>query len=365
MKSELENIARWLCVGFGLVLIAFSLSLYENEEGEVKNRLEAIWVTLSDAGSIAVRKHAAFMAGIAALTGRLFDRLFGSKLFSIWSVGASACLSLASVAVVCSPGLSTTLRELPAPFYWSLATLLLLMGFAPALLKRPGGIQNAKVLRIVWLVGAAFLVFVTFIVMDVVNWFNLPARPVQMGEGMYLIEAENVEYYYYAALVVIAIASDTIFIATTRWLLRVSSRLDSLTRILALMLGNVLLACVLVIVPLSWAWGVGVVPTVIRSGNIVRTLNYLAGTATSHESFLATLAASNLLDGLVASAFFILFFTLLLHRLIWPIIQRPVYALATRDVVRRRRVIRKIGVALVGVGAFGPDAVKFIEKLAP
>jgi hypothetical protein len=362
MKLELMNIARWLCAGLGLALIAFSLSLYENEEGEVKNRLEAIWVTLSDAGSIAVRKHAAFMAGVAALTGRLFDRLFGVKLFSLWSVGVSACLSLASVVIVCSPGLSTMLSQLPVPFYWSLATLLLLMGFVPALRWRSGGIQNAKVLRIFWLVGVAFLVFLTFIAMDSVDWFNLPIRP---GGGMDFIEVENAEYYYYAAFVVVTIASDTIFIAATRWLLRVSSRLDSLAAILAIMLGNVLLAFLLVVVPVSWAWGVGVVPTAFRSGNIVKTLNDYAYVSNSHQSFLATLAASNLLDGLVASAFFILFFTLLLHRLIWPFIQRPVYALATRDVVRRRRVIRKIGLALVGVGAFGPDAVKFIEKLVP
>ncbi len=190
-------------------------------------------------------------------------------------------------------------------------------------------------------------------------------RPVQMGEGIELISVENAEYYYYAVFIAITIASDTLFIAVTRWLLRLGSRLDNLTKILALMIGNVMLACLLVVVPLSWAWGVGVVPTVIRSGKIVQTLNYLAGTANSHQSFLATLAASNLLDGLVASAFFVLFFTLLLHHLIWPIVQRPVYALATRDVVRRRRVIRKIGIALVGVGALGPDAVKFIEKLVP
>jgi hypothetical protein len=362
MKPELVNIVRWLCAGLGFVLIALSLLLYENEEGEIKNRLEAVWVALSDAGTKAVGKHAAFMAGVAALAGRLFDRLFGPKFFSAWSVGVSACFSLASVAIVCSPGLANLLDLFPVTGYWSVVTLLVLMGFVPAVLG-PGRIQNARVLRILWLVGVAFLVFVTFIAMDSVDWFNLPGRPVQLGESMEIIEVENAEYYYYAIFLVITIASDTLFIAATRWLLRVSSRLDSLAKILALMLGNVLLACVLVVVPVSWAWGVGVVPTAFRSGKIVETLNYHAANSTSHQSFLATLAASNLLDGLVASAFFILFFALLLHRLIWPIIQRPVYALATRDVVRRRRAIRKIGIAFVGVGALGPDVVKFIERL--
>jgi hypothetical protein len=83
------------------------------------------------------------------------------------------------------------------------------------------------------------------------------------------------------------------------------------------------------------------------------------------RAYGATLAASNLLDGLVASAFFILFCALLLHRLIWPVIQRPVYALATRDVVRRRRAIRTVGIAFVGLGALGDGVLKFIEKVVP
>jgi hypothetical protein len=364
MNSELLKIGRWLCVALGFALVAFSLLLYENEEGEITNRLQAAWEALSIAGSKAIRKHAAFMAGVAALAGRLFDRFFGRKLFSIWSVGVSACLSLASVVIVCSPGLSSIL-DIPEWFYWSVATLLLLMGFVPAFRWRSGGIQNAKLLRIFWLAGVAFSLFATFILMDAVNWFNLKYRPVPLGEGTYLTTVENAEYYYYGIFIAITIASDTIFIAVTRWLLRLGSRLDSLTKILALMLGNVLLACGLVVVPLSWAWGVGVVPTAFRSGKVVQTFNYLAGTANSHQSFLATLAASNLLDGFVASAFFVLFFALLLHRLIWPIIQRPVYALATRDVVLRRRAIRKIGAALIGVGTLGPGVLKFIEKVVP
>ena len=207
------------------------------------------------------------------------------------------------------------------------------------------------------------LVVLSFVGMDIVDWFNLPYGLVWSGDVLKPV-LSNTEFYYYGLFIAVTIASDTLFIAATRWLLRLSSGLDSRTKILGLMLGNVLLACVLVVVPVSWAWGVGVVPTALRSGKVVQTLNYLAYNSTSHQSFLATLAASNMLDGLVASSFFILLFTLLLHRFIWPIIQRPVYALATRDVVRRRRTIRKIGIALIGLGGLGPDILKFIEKVA-
>jgi hypothetical protein len=355
------TLARIVSVTLGLLLILVSIVLYETEEGAIQNKLEEWWVVLSDTESRAIKKHAAFMAGVAALTGHLFDRLFGQKLFSFRSVGVSACFSLASLGLVCARGLSGFLAELPISLYASVVILLLVMGITPAALGPRW--SELRLFRVLWLVGVVILIFVSFLGMDIVNWFNLPIRVRITDTGYDLGWASSLEAVYYLIFIVITIASDSLFIAATRGLLRISSKFNSRTKILGLMLGNVSLACLLVVVPVSIAWGVGSVPKIIRSESILETVNQYVGWSSSSASFLATLAASNMLDGVVACTFFILLFVLLLHRVIWPSVQRPVYALAARGIVSRRKFFLVLGLALVGLGGMPASAVSIIKEL--
>src|ERR1700745_1792108 len=299
----------------GLFLILMSSILYEKEEGTIQNKLEEWWVVLSDTESRAVNKHAAFMSGVANLGGRLFDRLFGEKLFSLRSVAVSACFSLASLGLVCTPGLSGWLIEIPSFLYITVIALLLVMGVLPSVLG-PGWPKK------LWLLGVVVLTFICFVGMDVVNWFDVPSWFETEGDS-------TAEVFYYLIFVVVTVASDSLFIAATRWLLRISSKFNSRTKILGLMVGNVSLACLLVIVPVSLAWGVRSVGKIVRSHDIVSAVNYYVAADNPNQSFLASVAASNVLDGLVACTFFILLSVLLIHRLVWPTIQRPVYALAS------------------------------------
>jgi hypothetical protein len=355
------KLARITSVAVGLLLILVSVVLYETEEGAIQNKLEEWWVVLSDTESRAVKKHAAFVAGVASLAGRIFDRMFGQKLFSVRSVGVSACFSLASLGLVCARGLSGWLGELPTSLYVSVVILLLVMGVVPATLGPRW--SELRLLRVFWLVGVVILIFVSFVGMDVVNWFNIPNLVRLTDTGFEIGQPASVETVYYLIFIVITIASDSLFIAATRWLLRISSMLTSRIKILGLMIGNVSLACLLVVVPVSLAWGLKAVPEIIRSNSIFETVNQYVGFSGAHESFLATLAASNMLDGVIACMFFILLFVLLLHRIIWPIVQRPVYALAARGIVSRRKFFLVLGAALVGLGGMPASAVSLIKEL--
>jgi len=338
-----------------------SVVLYETEEGIIQNKLEEWWVVLCDAESRAVKKHAAFVAGVAALASHLFDRLFGQKLFSLRALGVSGRFSLASLGLVCARGLSGFLYDLPISLYASVVILLLVMGAAPAALGPRW--SESRLFRALWIVGVVILIFVSFIGMDFVDWFNVPFQMRLTNTRFDIGQADSVEAVYYLIFVVVTIASDSLFIATTRWLLRISSKLNSRIKILGLMIGNVSLACLLVVVPLSLAWGFTAVPKIIRSESIFQTVNDYVGFSRPTESFLATLAASNMLDGVVACAFFILLFVLLLHHIIWPTVQRPVYALAARGIVSRRKFSLVFGVALVGLGGMPASAVSIIKEL--
>jgi hypothetical protein len=68
------------------------------------------------------------------------------------------------------------------------------------------------------------------------------------------------------------------------------------------------------------------------------------------------LAAFNLFDVLVALLFVLLALVALSHRLLWPFVNRPIYAFANAGVVRRRKIFGTLGLTLLGVsGMPGPD----------
>jgi hypothetical protein len=361
MAHSFIKLAKIVSVALGLLLILVSAILYETEEGKIQNKLEEWWVVLCDAESRAVKKHAAFVAEVVALARHVFDTLFGQKLFSIRALGVSACFSLSSLGIVCARGLSGLLNELPISLYACVVILLLVMGVAPASLGRRW--VELRAYRALWLAGVGFLVVASFLGMDYVNWFNVPIQFQVTDTGFAIRRGDSIEAVYYLIFIVFTIASDSLFIAATRWLLRISSKLSSRMKILGLMAGNVSLACLLVLVPVSLGWGAGAVPKIIWSESIVQTINEYAGFSNSRESFFATLAASNMLDGVVACTFFILLFILLIHRSIWPTVQRPVYALAARGIASRRRFFFALGVFLVGLGGMPPSAVTIIKEL--
>src|ERR1700686_3912944 len=78
-------------------MIASSGLLYETEEGAIQNRIETLWIKLSDAQSVALSKQARFTQAVAILTSQIFDKVFGVKLDSLQSVTVSTCFSMVSL----------------------------------------------------------------------------------------------------------------------------------------------------------------------------------------------------------------------------------------------------------------------------
>src|SRR5580704_5214347 len=98
------TIVKIICLTVGGLLLAASCLLYEDEEGQIQNRLEVLWITLSDAQSRALSKQVKFTQAVAVLTDRVFDAVFGNKLVSRRSIAISACFSLGSLGIVCVRG---------------------------------------------------------------------------------------------------------------------------------------------------------------------------------------------------------------------------------------------------------------------
>jgi len=67
-----------------------------------------------------------------------------------------------------------------------------------------------------------------------------------------------------------------------------------------------------------------------------------------HGFFLIALGLSNAFGALAALLFFIISATVLLHRLFWPVLRRPVMAAHRHGLLQQRKLLGGAGVALLG-----------------
>jgi hypothetical protein len=324
---------RILCLVLGSALVAASCLLYEDEEGRIQNRLEVLWINLSEAQSRALSKQAKFTQAIAVLTDRVFDAIFGEKLVSRRSIAISACFSLGSLGIVCLRGR----REFPdiaEALYVPVVLLLLIAGILPSVL-------GSKLPRNLWLVCVTLLCMTAFIGMHEVGWFDF---------GFDSATAAMSELGYDAAFLVFTIVCDAAFIIVTRWLLRKVSVLQSAWRISGAALGILTLAVALTLVPYVVAVGPSGFVNTWKAEDWTGSVIVQGMMTGPRNVVLMMLAGSNVLDAVVASVFLGLFLALLIHLLLWPSLQRPIYALATRSIIPRRRLFFVIGAALLSFG---------------
>lgn len=298
----------------GVVLICACLFLYEDEEGKIQNKIEEWWVRLSDIQKASRSKVASFMREVARLTGSGFDRLFGHRLFS--------------------------LRVIPVSIYLSLASLFLLI-----LLTVPRTKYSAGTSR-----QAAFGMFFYFLALALVPaffrnkwilavWWTIIPAVVLSASGflVFVFKTRGVRSTFYGIglLVLIFISSllcDLVYIAMTRYILRRIAGIDHIPEIFVMIFLNLL---VLVIPILGPVYGGAV-------------LAKYAPQAGAMVLFSIMFNAIDVLGGLAA---LLLAMFLLLHRLAWPAIQRPLYAIyrfAPVNVpLKEKRWMYAIGLALL------------------
>jgi hypothetical protein len=73
------------------------------------------------------------------------------------------------------------------------------------------------------------------------------------------------------------------------------------------------------------------------------------------------LAAFNLFDVLVSLLFVLLALVALAHRLMWPLLNRPIYAFTNAGAVRRRKIFGTLGLMLLG--SSGMPGSNWLKKI--
>jgi hypothetical protein len=122
------------------------------------------------------------------------------------------------------------------------------------------------------------------------------------------------------------IACDLCFVAINRAIIRFSLRLETTTQIVT-MLGCNLAIAFIYVAPL-WLY-----PEFSASFSV--------------KDFASGIASTNLITALLAFAIVALMLAAVLHRLFWPVLNRPIYAIARRQLVRKPALLLSVAVLLL------------------
>jgi hypothetical protein len=304
--SSVDYLLRPLNV-LGWILLYSAVFLYEDQEGRIQNRIVQWWVKVDDA-RIAAHSHvSAFVGAVAGLTVRGFDRILGDRLMSFRFAGVSLCLSIASFFLVGAIGTLRLHRPAGAMFFQFVCFVL--FSLVPIFDD-----DGRWIIKIWWLalliaVGKSFgfLIYILYRVRGVA----LASRALG----------------YVVLAFAVSLISDICYVAITRWMLRRVAANSRMLGVVSMIAANLLVLCLLVLGPIELG---------------LKLFKYWEnGSAVILFSFYL-----NAIDFVAGSTALILGIALLAHRLLWPVVEKPLYALQRYEVVRNKKLLWAAGLAL-------------------
>jgi hypothetical protein len=299
-------VARVLIACLGFLLIYIALFLHEDEEGKLQNRLEELWVRIDDLQEKALSKQTVFLQELLRLLNRAFDTLLGEKLFSLRSITVSFCYSWASAMFLenCSIRLRTGARGVSIiadVLDWLWPVLLFALGTVAGALK-----------------GKLYTDFMMGLWGFIAGWFCWALWP--QSHRTYLLG----NAIFFGALL-LGLICDIAFVALSRRVFRVVARLNKGTTIILVLLANVLVA-ILYAAPFYYWW---FIYTIVPPG------------------FLVTVSSTNLIAVCCALSIILVMLIALIHRLLWPVVSRPVYAMGRGQLVRQPKLLLSVAIVLL------------------
>lgn len=353
----------------GCVLLYAGAFLYENEERQVQSVLETWWIRVNDASHRALSWHVSLMKAAANLATTCLDRLFGKRMLSLQAVGVSGCLSLVSLHLV---------------------TMLLSYCWTPVVKDVLAGTVDSrhfslfKVIQII-VVGHAvvfkkFLSPLESVFLDSISFFALGAvisavisrrfRPLPMivfslSMIVFVVIVRFLSLYrgdiYLITIwaISLGVICDIVAIILTRQMIRLQAVWTGFWRLIGVGIIELLLASFLLIGPfiigLIVIYSGGDPASTIDRMGIRDGVDYWWRLHTISEG-VSLSATTNIISAGLALSFFASLMLLMAHRMIWPVVDRPLYRVARFGPFRNKmsRVLTlSLGIALLD-GAFHP-----------
>lgn len=330
MIDILIFLLRILGIILGVLLISTRL-LYQTEQGELQSRLQDMWIIIDDLQKKALSRHVAFVNVMASMVTSLSERVFGRKLISLQSLTVTICYAVVSacfVVMLCEYYLHKSIDSTTP----SVFLVFFCAGTIPAIIPffTKSKIKQKKYVSI-WLTVMLTLAFVKII---------LPY--VDVVRAILLVEDKQFFSFFIllSLSVLIALGLFTSFVIVSRLGFRWLSTSKSASRIALTSLLNVSPIFVMyLILKLGFAKiSHSQLPTDIDPKNVEQAKIALTSLGNQLNIAVVFTLIFVLLLGLVfliPAIFFLLFSAaMVIHRILWPILHRPLYKLQELEITQ-------------------------------
>ncbi|PYX33912.1 MAG: hypothetical protein DMG80_04175 [Acidobacteria bacterium] len=285
------------CVG---TLLFYSIFLYEDENVRVQSSLEDWWIRLEDQRQAALSRQTLFAREIARSVDRFLDRVLGSDLLSLRAIAISVCYSLCTASGTALVLFRRSIEEDQpphiVPIAWAFNLCLAVVGTLPML--KP---------KLSWIPIVAICLLI-------------------IANGGVLFIA----WYYYSSNIPFSTAygSELLALPLTRRVLKKVSNVVSPGSFFQLLAANLMAVSLVVLIP------------------------YYLG-LTIQLPFLMKLAFMNVWSGLLLLCPFLVAVVMLVHRICWPTVLRPLYVAQRVRIIDSKLLLGTLGITLLNV-ALGP-----------
>jgi hypothetical protein len=334
------HLLNWLRWGLIVFLIYVAALMKEEQEGRWENRLQEWLNRIYSHQESSYAKITALANTVAALSGRITERLFGRCLLSFRFVGVSIFYALASVnlTILLSPLIlhwahtpqTPVLPRLKLFFSLGYFVAFLLLGSVPAIIERLG--WSARWIWIIWLCFVVRWVIPLFTIFVMVNrlWGHHAVLRFILGVCI---------------VIVFNCFLDIVFVTITRWTLSLASNTKRLSKVILAILLDVGLGCGVIVGPVwlgVWFWQLHAL-----SLSIAPMMVY----------------ALKSIDFCIAVLVLIILALIGLHMAAWFVLERPIYECLRFKVIRDKKLLRGMILALIALPQIGSVWAFFIAFL--
>jgi hypothetical protein len=320
MHHALILASRVLAGIVAAIAFYFAFFLYEDEEGAWQNRIENLWSAVYDRAKVTDSTSTALFNKIGDFLRTLFNRAFGKRLLSFRAIAVSLNLSLGGALLVriyvqlSAPSRSwrapDTTKDTPVAI--ALSIVCFTLSALPGYCQRP------------WATMVSLLTPVSLLIFRLAVWRIFPGSP---GELAAVIPDKS---GYVILLFALSVASDFLAIVIMRKLFASLSTTISILRLAFMILALILLATLMDALP-------------ILIGIAIPTSHHAAVSAAFD---LAVLNTATIVFSIFPIAILV---GVLVHKLIWPLLSRLLYPVASRRIIANHPVLISIGTGALAV----------------